>query len=94
MPDQKVAMDAFAIGLQAQVGFVEPHRVDRLLHMAQHRLPIADPLRLSITNFAAEFPAIRRDPERLADAGTSLRHAVTLSTLPTPPDLHRSDIHG
>lgn len=92
--DQKVQMDAFAVSLQARVGMVEAHRVDRLLHLAQTRLRQDDPLRRAVTNFAAEFPAIRRDSALLCDAGLCLRRAVELSATPVPPSLDRSDIHG
>lgn len=92
--EQKVMMAAYTVALSAQVGELDALDVEALVSQARDGLPEGDQLGHAITAFATAYELVRRDAERLAEAGEELSRAVVRASQPVLRDAGRADIHG
>lgn len=87
-------MAASAIATRAKANSLDLEDVDALRAQAERALQQEDLLRRAITSFAVQYEIYRRDARVLADLGRELTAKIEAVSMPTPPGLDRSDIHG
>lgn len=89
-----VRMAALAVSYKARINDLDAEDVARLHVQAEQLLEPGAPLLHHIAEFVVGHELAVRDPERLAELGERLRHAVDVDAMPDPIDAGRADIHG
>lgn len=93
-PHIALRMEAFSVGLAAQLEDPGPARVESLMARAARLLAPDDPLAAPIRIFGAGYPHVRHRPAARAELGRELTRWVEIVNRPDVPGSDRRDIYG
>ncbi len=89
-----IKFEAFAAGMSAKSGGLDPGAVARMIATAEQHLEPESRLRRAVEGFAMDARIYARDPNQLARIGGDLCSFIDVLNVPEAIDQNRSDIYG